>query len=92
MLKAGGALNLNGVLVNQGWTATGRAFQGVFFESPSIVSSDFIRVATNNLNWVNFSTFPQRTVRTWQLVPMPDGSLQYVTQTPSHRTSTPTRW
>ena len=79
VLKAGGALNLNGVLVNQGWTATGRAFQGVFFESPNIVSSDLIRVATNNLNWVNFSTFPQAHVRTWQLVPMPDGSLQYVT-------------
>ena len=78
VLKAGGALNLNGVLVNQGWTATGRAFQGVFFESPNIVSSDFIRVATNNLNWVNFSTFPHAPVRTWQLVPMPDGSLQYV--------------
>ena len=79
VLKAGGALNLNGVLVNQGWTATGKAFQGTFFESPYIVSSDFIRVATNNLNWVNFSTFPHAPVRTWQLVPMPDGSLQYVT-------------
>jgi filamentous hemagglutinin family protein len=79
VLKAGSVLNLNGVLVNQGWTATGRAFQGVFLESPYIMSSDPIRVATNNMNWVNFSTFPQAPVRTWQLVPMPDGSLQYVT-------------
>ncbi len=79
VLKAGGALNLNDVLVNQGWTAEGKAFQGVFFESPNIISSGLIRVATNNLNWVNFSTFPNAPVRTWQLVPMPDGSLQYVT-------------
>ena len=79
VLKAGGTLNLNGVLVNQGWTATGKAFQGVFLESPYITSSDTIRVATNNLNWVNFSTFPHAPVRTWQFVPMPDGSLQYVT-------------
>lgn len=79
VLKASGALNLNDVLVNQGWTAEGRAFQGVFFESPNIISSGLIRVATNNLNWVNFSAFPNAPVRTWQLVPMPDGSLQYVT-------------
>jgi hypothetical protein len=79
VLKAGGMLNLNGVLVNQGWTASGRAFQGVFFEAPGITSGDVIRVATNQLNWVNFSTFPSAPVRTWQLVPMPDGSLAYVT-------------
>lgn len=79
VLKSEGALNLNDVLVNQGWTAEGKAFQGVFLESPNIISSGLIRVATNNLNWVNFSTFPHAPVRTWQLVPMPDGSLQYVT-------------
>ncbi len=78
VLKAGGMLNLNGVLVNQGWTASGRAFQGVFFEAPGITSGDVIRVATNQLNWVNFSTMPHAPVRTWQLVTGTDGTAQYV--------------
>ena len=80
VLKAGGDLNLNGVVVNNGWTASGKSFQGVFFESPNIVSdAGNIQVLTNNFNWVNFSTRPHASVRTWQLVPAGDGSLTYVT-------------
>ena len=33
---------------------------------------------TNNLNWVNFSTFPHAPVRSWQLLPAADGSAQFV--------------
>ena len=79
VLKAGGDLDLNGVIVNQGWNTAGRAFQGVFFESPNIVSTGNIQVLSNNLNWVNFSTFPHAPVRTWTLVQVGDGSAQYVT-------------
>jgi hypothetical protein len=79
VLKALGTLNLNGVLVNQGWTTTGKAFQGVYFESPNIVSTaGNIQVLSNNLNWVNFSTLPHAPVRTWQLALAGDGSAQYV--------------
>ncbi len=38
VLKALGYLNVNAVQVNQGWTSLGQAFQGIFFESPTIVS------------------------------------------------------
>lgn len=79
VLKAGGDLNLNGVAVNQGWTTTGRAFQGVFFEAPNILSAGNIHVLSNNLNWINFSTLPHAPVRTWQLVQASDGTAQYVT-------------
>ena len=79
VFKAGGTLDVNGVLVNQGWTNVGRTFQGVYFESPNIVSpAGNIRVLSNNLNWVNFSTMPHAPVRTWQLVTGTDGSAQYV--------------
>jgi len=80
VLKSGGDLNVNGVAVINGWTATGKSFQGVFFESPNIVNdAGNIQVFTNNLNWVNFSTLPHAPVGTWQLVPAADGSLKYVT-------------
>ena len=79
VLKSGGTLDLKGVIVNQGWTTAGQAFQGTYFESPNIVSSaGNIQVLTNNLNWVNFSTMPQAPVRTWSLVRAADGNAQYV--------------
>jgi hypothetical protein len=79
-LKSQSALDLGGVMVNQGWTTSGQAFQGTFFESPDIVSSGGnIQVLSNNLNWVNFSTLPHAPVRTWTLVRAGDGSAQYVT-------------
>ncbi|MEP7327985.1 MAG: Ig-like domain-containing protein [Betaproteobacteria bacterium] len=77
VLKSDVAIDTNGVLVNQGWTASGRAFQGVFFEAPSIGSSSFIRVYGNDLNWVNFSTFPATPVRALALVRNVDGSASY---------------
>ena len=78
-LKAGGALDLNAVVINQGWTVSGKQFQGVFFESPSIVSpAGNIQVLTNSPNWINFSTLPQQHVRTWSLAAASGGGAAYV--------------
>ncbi|MFO1322763.1 MAG: hypothetical protein U1F15_01750 [Burkholderiales bacterium] len=54
-LKAGGYLSLNTPLYNA-WTLTPAAFQGVFFEAPTIIAGGF--VATNPGSWVNYSTYP----------------------------------
>ena len=79
VLKSTGDLDVNGVVVNNSWTGAGQSFQGVFFESPNIVSTPgLIQVLTNNLNWVNFSTLPHAPVRTWQLVPAGNGSLSHL--------------
>ncbi len=78
VLKAGGTLDLNGVLVNQGWTTSGQAFQGLFFESPNIVSTNGnIRLYSNDLNWANFSTLPQAPVRSFTLVRNGDGTASF---------------
>ena len=79
VLKSTGDLDLNGVVVDNGWTGAGQSFQGVFFESPNIVSRrGNIQVLTNNFNWINFSTMPHFSVRTSQLVPAGDGSLSHL--------------
>lgn len=79
VLIAGGTLDLNGVVINQGWTITGKQFQGIFFESPNIVSpAGAISVLTNNPNWINFSTLPHQSVRTWSLAPDPSGGASYI--------------
>jgi len=79
VLKALGYLNLNAVQVNQGWTSLGQAFQGIFFESPTIVSPNgLIQVYGNDLNWMNFSTFPQAYVRAFSLRTNPDTSASFV--------------
>ena len=78
VLKAGGDLNVNGVAVDQGWTTSGQAFQGIFFEAPNIVSPNgLIRVYGNDLNWMNFSTLPQQYVRAFTLKRNPDGSASF---------------
>jgi len=78
VLKALGTLDLNGVVINQGWTTSGQQFQGVFFEAPDIVSpAGNIQVLTNNPNWINFSTLPQQHVRTWSLKAQPNGGAAY---------------
>lgn len=78
VLRASATLDLNGAVINQGWTITGQQFQGVFFESPNIVSpAGNVTVATNNPNWINFSSLPHRTVISWTLTPQPDGSAQF---------------
>ncbi len=78
-LKAGGTLDFNGVIVNQGWTTTGRTFQGMFFESPNIVSSIAnIELNTNDLNWANFSSQPHVPVRTFSLVRNASGAAAFV--------------
>ncbi|HVO90754.1 MAG TPA: hypothetical protein VMV45_19605 [Casimicrobiaceae bacterium] len=79
VLKAAGTLDLNGVTIENGWTAAGVAFQGMYFESPNIVSSaGKAQLLTNNFNWVNFSTQPHASIGVWQLVQQSDGSAQYV--------------
>lgn len=77
-LVAGAALDVGGVLVNQGWTTNGQAFQGVYFEASSVMSSGgTIRVMSNELNWVNFSARPAVAVNTWQLTAQSNGSAAY---------------
>ncbi len=70
-------MNVNGVLINQGWTTTGRTFQGVFLEAPTITSPSLILVYSNDLNWVNFSTMPGTFVRAWTLVKNGNGSSSF---------------
>ena len=78
VLKSLGSLNLNGVVVDQGWTTSGQAFQGIFFESPAIVSPNgSIQVYGNDLNWINFSTFPQAHVRAFSLKRNSDSSASF---------------
>ncbi len=77
-LKADGPIDLNGVLVNQGWTTSGKSFQGVFFEAPAIGSSaGNLRVYGNDLNWINFSTFPATPLRAFTLMRNPDGRASF---------------
>ncbi|HTP98502.1 MAG TPA: S8 family peptidase [Casimicrobiaceae bacterium] len=78
VLKAGTFLDLNGVAVNQGWTTAGQAFQGMFFEAPVIKSTaGTVQAYTNDLNWINFSTFPQAKVTAYTLVQNGDGSASF---------------
>ncbi|MFO1315274.1 MAG: hypothetical protein U1F58_06685 [Burkholderiales bacterium] len=78
VLKAEGTLDMNGVLVNQGWTVTGKQFQGIFLESPDIVSpAGLIQLYSNYPNWVNFSTMPKQYVRAFSLAANPDGSAGF---------------
>ena len=68
-----------GVVVDQGWTTSGRTFQGMFFDAPRIFSSaGSISAYSNANNWVNFSTFPESSVRTFQLTRQSDGSAAFV--------------
>jgi len=79
VLRSGGTLDLHGVIVNQGWTTAGKAFQGVFFEAPAIASSaGVVQVYSNALNFINFSVQPTAHVKTYQLTAAADGSAQYV--------------
>jgi hypothetical protein len=52
---AEGYLSQN-VPVYNAWTTNGGAFQGVFYESPNIIASAY--TATNDQNWVNYSSYP----------------------------------
>ncbi len=80
VFKAAGAIDLRGVLVNQGWNTAGKPFQGVYFEAPSIGSSlGNIQVYGNDLNWVNFSTLPTAPVRAFTLVRNPNGTASFAT-------------
>lgn len=79
VLKAGGTLDVNGVLLDQGWTGDGQPFQGIFLESPDIASTGgLMQFFTNYPNWVNFSTLPTAPVRAYTLLTQPDGSASFV--------------
>jgi len=52
---AEGYLSQN-VPVYNAWTTNGGAFQGVFYESPTIIAGGY--TATNDQNWVNYSSYP----------------------------------
>ncbi|MFO1412770.1 MAG: hypothetical protein U1F10_02450 [Burkholderiales bacterium] len=68
VLKAGGTLDTAGVGIDNTWTTTGKPFQGVFLEAPTITSSASpITVVTNDQNWVNFSVRPNAPVRSFLL-------------------------
>lgn len=78
VLRATGTLDVNGILLNQGWTGDGQSFQGIFIESPDIVSpAGTMRFFTNDPNWVNFSTLPKAPVRAFTLRTQPDGSASF---------------
>lgn len=78
-LRCVGDLDLNGVVINQGWTTTGKQFQGLFFESPRIISpGGTIQVLTNNPNWINFSTWPLQHVSAFSLVPNAGGGASFI--------------
>jgi filamentous hemagglutinin family protein len=79
VLKAAGTLDVNGVTLNNAWTTSGKAFQGLYFEAPNIISTGGnISVLTNNKNWVNFNVKPTAPVRTWQFVRASNGSASQV--------------
>lgn len=73
------SIDFAGVTLNQGWTTTGRAFQGVFVEAPVITDSKSprIKVYSNDLNWINFSTVPAKPVQALRLVRNGDGSASF---------------
>ena len=79
MFKAAGTVDVNGVTIDNAWTTSGKVFQGLYFEAPSIVSTGGdLSVLTNDQNWVNFSVRPTAPVRAWQLVRAPDGSASHL--------------
>jgi len=78
VLKAAGTLDLSGLAIVQGWTTSGKAFQGAFFESTNIVSSAGpVSIYTNDLNWVNFSSLPHMPVLAYTLVRDASGAASY---------------
>ena len=67
-----------GVVIDHGWTTSGRTFQGLFFDAPKIFSSvGDIEAYSNAQNWINFSTLPLTPVRTFQLVAQPGGGAAF---------------
>lgn len=81
VFKAGARIDTAGVQINNGWTGSGRPFQGVFLEAPSIVNSGpwgpITVVVTNNLNWVNFSSVPFAPVQVFQVAGTGNGYFSF---------------
>ena len=81
VLIAGGVFDAHGVSIDNGWTTSGAAFQGVFVQASSIVdtvSGNGITVRTNDLNWANFSVRPAVTAHTFTLRQQGDGSAAFL--------------
>ena len=74
VLKAGGTLDVKGTAIDNAWTTSGQAFQGVFMEATQIVDTGAggtMEIRTNNRNWTNFSVAPVVTAA----VPLPASGL-----------------
>ena len=94
VLKAGGALDLRGILVNQGWTTTGQGVPGCLLRVAEHRSScnGNIEVLSNNLNWVNFSTLPHVSCAHLATERRRRTAARATSQRmPRHRIATPTR-
>lgn len=79
VMRARQAIEFGGVTVDNGWTTAGVPFSGQFFEAPTIRnSSGEMRLFTNALNWINFSSYPQGVVRASQLVQDGNGDARFV--------------
>lgn len=79
VLESDVAIDTHGVALNQSWTTSGQAFQGIFLEAPRITSTGGpLRVYGNELNWVNFSSMPTAPVRAFTLARNADGSASHV--------------
>lgn len=80
-IKAGGTLDTRGTAIDNAWTTSGQAFQGVFLEAAQIVDSSAaaaLEIRTNNKNWANFGVRPAPPVSTWTLQAQPNGAQAFV--------------
>jgi len=80
-LKAGGTLDTKGTALDNAWTISGQAFQGVFMEAAQIVDTSGgagMEIRTNNKNWANFSVRPAPPVSLWTLQLQGNGSQAFV--------------
>lgn len=63
VLKAGERIDTNGRTLDNGWTGSGKAFQGIYLEAPQITdATGTVSFVTNLSNWINFSTLPAASV------------------------------
>lgn len=75
VFRAGRFIDLQGMTIDNGWTASGKSFQGMFFEAPRIGDSivwpppfrSASELRTNRQNWVNFSVVPSPAISVWQI-------------------------
>lgn len=81
VLKAGGTLDARGTAIDNAWTTSGQAFQGVFMEAAQIVDTSpagAMEIRTNHKNWANFSVRPAPPVTLWTLQLQANGTQAFV--------------